>query len=74
MTTLTIQIPDNETDLIKTIADIVKEVEGTHMDINSDDDGLSEKELLSISKSLKEAVMIKNGKLKSLSMDDLWDE
>jgi len=74
MTTLTIQLPDSETGIITTISDIVKNVKGGHIDIESDDDGLTENELNSLKRSLKEAAMIKNGELKPLSMNDLWDE
>lgn len=74
MTTLTIQLPDSETGIITTISDIVKNVKGGHIDIESEDDGLTESELSSLKRSLKEAAMIKKGKLKPLSMNDLWDE
>lgn len=72
MTTLTIQLPDDETGIITSIVDIVKNVKGSHIDI--DDDGLTIHELDSLKRSLKEAVSIKNGELKPLSMNDLWDE
>jgi len=74
MTTLTIQLPDGETGIITTIADIVKNVKGSRIIINSDDDGLTANELASLKRSLKEVVMIKKGELKPLSMSDLWDE
>jgi hypothetical protein len=72
MTTLTIQLPDNETGIITAISEIVKNVKGSS--INIDDDGLTENELVSLKRSLKEVAMIKKGKLKPLSMSDLWDE
>jgi uncharacterized membrane-anchored protein len=74
MTTLTIQIPDSETGIITTISDIVKNVKGSRIAIESDDDGFTEKELSSLKRSLKEVAMIKKDKLKPLSMNDLWDE
>lgn len=74
MTTLTIQLPDSETGIITTIADIVKKVKGSSIDIESDDDGITENELNALKRSLKEVAMIKQGKLKPLSMNDLWDE
>jgi hypothetical protein len=74
MTTLTIQLPDSETGIINTISDIVKNVKGSSINIDSDDDGLTEKELVSLKRSLKQVAMIKKGKLKPLSMGDLWDE
>jgi hypothetical protein len=74
MTTITIQLPESEVGIIRTIADIVKNVKGSHIDIDSDDDGFTENELASLERSLKEVAMIKKGKLKPLSMNDLWDE
>jgi hypothetical protein len=74
MTTLTIQLPDSETGIITTISEIVKNVKGSHIRIDIDDDGLTENELTSLKRSLKEVAMIKKGELKPLSMDDLWDE
>ena len=74
MTTLTIQLPGNETEIVKKISDIIKEVKGGQMEIDNDDDGFTVSEIDSLSRSLKEAVMIKKGELKPLSMKDLWDE
>jgi hypothetical protein len=74
MTTLTIQLPDSETGIITTISDIVKNVKGSHIHIDIDDDALTENELASLKRSLNEVAMIKKGGLKPLSMNDLWDE
>ena len=74
MTTITIQIPETETTIISTISEIVKNVNGSRINIDTDDDGLTENELASLKRSLKEAAPIKNGELKPLSMNDLWDE
>jgi hypothetical protein len=74
MTTLTIQLPDNETEIITTISAIVKNVKGSSINIDSADEGLTEHELTSLKRSLKEVAMIKKGELKPLSMSDLWDE
>ncbi len=74
MTTITIQLPESETDIITAISDIVKNVKGSRINIDSDDDGFTENELASLKRSLKEAAMIKKGELKPLSMSDLWDE
>jgi hypothetical protein len=74
MTTLIIQLPDNETDIITAISEIVKNVKGSSINIDSDDEGLTENELTSLKRSLKEVAMIKKGELKPLSMNDLWDE
>ena len=74
MTTLTIELPDNETGIISKISDIVKSVKGSRIDIDNYDDGFTEDELTSLKRSLKEASMIKKGELNPLSMNDLWDE
>ena len=74
MTTITIQLPESEIGIITTISDIVKNVKGSRINIDSDDDGFTENELASLKRSLKEAAMIKKGELKPLSMGDLWDE
>ena len=74
MTTLTIQIPDSETGIITIIAEMVKDVKGSNITIYNDDEGLTEREFVSLKKSLKEATLIKKGELKPLSMNDLWDD
>ncbi|MCO5945783.1 hypothetical protein [Mucilaginibacter flavidus] len=74
MTTLTIELPDNEEGVISKISDIVKKVKGSRIDIDNYDDGFTEDELAAVKRSLKEVAMIKKGELKPLSMDDLWDE
>ncbi len=74
MTTITIHLPESDAGLITAISDIVQKVKGSSIDIDIDDDGLTEGELASLKKSLKEVAMIKKGDLKPLSMDDLWNE
>ena len=74
MITITIQLPDSETGIITTISDIVKNVKGSRIKIDSDGDGFTENELASLKRSLKEAAMIKKGELKPLSMSDLWEK
>ncbi|BAU53968.1 hypothetical protein [Mucilaginibacter gotjawali] len=74
MTTITIQLPENETGIITTIKDIVKNVKGSRIDIDSEDDGFTDGEFKALKRSLKEASLIKKGELKPLSMNDLWDE
>ena len=74
MTTITIHLPESDAGLITAISDIVQKVKGSSIDIDIDDDGLTEGELASLKSSLKEVAMIKKGDLKPLSMDDLWDE
>ena len=74
MTTITIHLPAGDTGIITTISDIVKNVKGSSINIDIDDDGFTESELTSLKRSLKEVAMIKKGELKPLSMSDLWDE
>ena len=74
MTTITINLPENDRDIIIAISELVKNVKGSSIDIDKDDDGLTESELTGLKRSLKEVAMIKKGELKPLSMNDLWDE
>jgi hypothetical protein len=59
MITITIQLPKSETGIITAISDIVKNVKGSRINIDSDDEGFTENELASLKRSLKEAAMIK---------------
>jgi len=69
MTTLTIEIPDME---IETIAEIIRKRGGSII-ANSKAD-LSKEEQISLNQGLKEAELIKQGKLKGFTFDELWDE
>ncbi len=69
MTTITLEISD---EVAQTIFSIIKK-EGGNI-ISVDDDGFTEAELQSVTTGLKEAIGIKKGNIKPLSMDDLWDE
>ena len=74
MTTITIHLPESDSDIITSISEIVKKVKGSSIDVDSNDDGLTESELARLKRSLKEVVRIKKGELKPLSMDDLWND
>jgi hypothetical protein len=69
MTTITIEIPDGET---KSLSAFIKKKGGNIISV--DDDGFTKDELESVKQGLKEALMIKSGELKPISMSDLWDE
>jgi len=69
MTTITIEIPDNEA---KSLSAFIKKKGGSIISV--DDDGFTKDELDSVKQGLKEALMIKNGQLKSIPMSDLWNE
>lgn len=70
MTTLTINIPDNDKSFISDILATVKS-RGYELVITDDDD-LSEGEFRSLKKGLEEARLIKNGKLNAIPASDIW--
>ena len=70
MTTLTIEIPDNE----KTkVFDFIKKRGGNIINIESDDD-LTEAEFALLQESYKEALLIKRGVIKALPISELWND
>ena len=71
MTTLTIQIADNEVEAITTISNIIKNIGGS-IDIENDD--LTPKEFDMLQESYKEALMIKDGIKKGIPVSELWNE
>lgn len=72
MTTLTINIPESSSDVIADISSLVKSV-GGEITVYSDDD-LSVEELELLKSSLKEALLIKDGKLKGIPASELWND
>ena len=71
MTTLTIQLPDSESSIIPTISNLIKKAGGS---IIIDNDDLSEAEFAALQEACKEAVLIKEGKLKGIPASDLWND
>jgi hypothetical protein len=71
MTTLTIQLPDNEIGVIETISTLIKKA-GGKIEIENDDLTPTEFELLK--ESYKEALMIKNGTIKGIPASELWND
>jgi hypothetical protein len=71
MTTLIIEIPDNETG---EITDIVRSKGGNVVNIDADDEDLSPAELALLKRGLKEALLIKDGKIKSIPFSELWND
>jgi len=69
LTTLTIEIPDVEAD---TVAEIIRK-KGGNIIANSKAD-LTREEQISLNQGLKEAELIKQGKRKGFTFDELWDE
>jgi len=72
MTTLTINIPDSNSDIISKISSLV-ETAGGKISIYSDDD-LSDSEFKSLKEGFKEALLIKDGKLKGIPASELWND
>jgi len=70
MTTLTIEIPDSER---ASILKVVRKAGGNIIDIDSDDD-LSEAEFKLLQESYKEALQIKDGKIKAIPASELWND
>ncbi|TFF33411.1 hypothetical protein [Mucilaginibacter psychrotolerans] len=68
MTTLTIDISDAKA---AELSQLIKSKGGV---IIADSSELSKEEQVSLNQSLKEARLIREGKLKPLSFDELWDE
>jgi hypothetical protein len=72
MTTLTINIPDSGKNIIPDISALVKSA-GGDISVNSDDD-LSDEEFTLLKESYKEALLIKDGKLKGIPTSQLWND
>ena len=70
MTTLTIEIPDSER---ASILKVVKKAGGNVIDIDTDDD-LSEAEFKLLQESYKEALQIRDGKVKAIPASELWND
>jgi hypothetical protein len=70
MTTLTIEIPDSERD---SILKVVKKAGGNVLEIDTDDD-LSEAEFKLLQESYKEALQIRDGKIKAIPASELWND
>lgn len=71
MTTLTIQLPDSETEVIATISNIIKKAGGQ---IEIDNDDLEQNEFDQLQASYKEALLIKDGLAKGTPASDLWND
>jgi hypothetical protein len=70
MTTLIIEIPDNEA---SDISNIVRARGGHVVSIDADEDNLTASEFDLLKKGLKEALLIKAGKIKSVPFFELWN-
>ena len=74
MTTITIHLPESDAEVIDSISGILKNVKGSRISIDDDEDLLTDEEISSLRAGLKEVDLIKSGRLKPLSMNDLWDD
>jgi hypothetical protein len=73
MTTLTIEIPDNDSSIISAITNITQKA-GLKISIDTDDEGLNESEFKALQDACKEAVLIKKGLSKAIPASELWND
>jgi len=71
MTTLIIEIPDLD---VADISNIIKARGGSVFKASDGDEKLTSEELELLKRGLKEALLIKDGKLKSIPYSELWNE
>jgi hypothetical protein len=71
MTTITLEVPDNATD---DVSNFVKEKGGNILNVYNHEEDLSEHELELLKNGLKEALLIKEGKIKSIPFSELWND
>jgi len=70
MTTLIIEIPDKETE---DISNIVRAKGGNVVHVNADQEDLTPAELELLKRGLKDALLIKESKIKSIPFSELWN-
>jgi len=73
MTTLTIEIPDNNSSLLSELIKLTKNA-GLKVRIDNDEDNLSESEFQSLKNAAEEAVLIKKGLSKGIPVSELWND
>ena len=73
MTTLTIEIPDDNSLLLSELIKLTKNA-GLKVRIDNDEDNLSESEFQSLKNAAEEAVLIKKGLLKGIPASELWND
>ena len=71
MATLIIEIPDYQ---VNGISSLIKEKGGTVVNANAGEENLTPVELELLKRGLKEALLIKEGKLKSIPFSELWND
>jgi hypothetical protein len=73
MTTLTIEIPDDNSSLLSELIKLTKNA-GLKVRIDNDEDNLSESEFQSLKNAAEEAVLIKKGLSKGIPVSELWND
>jgi len=73
MTTLTIEIPDDNSSLLSELIKLTKNA-GLKVRIDNDEDNLSESEFQSLKNAAEEAVLIKKGLSKGIPASELWND
>ena len=73
MTTLTIEIPDDNSPLLSELIKLTKNA-GLKVRIDNDEDNLSESEFQSLKNAAEEAVLIKKGLSKGIPVSELWND
>ena len=71
MTTLIIEIPERETE---DISNFVRAKGGNVVHVNADQEDLTPAELELLKRGLKDALLIKEGKIKSIPFSELWND
>jgi hypothetical protein len=72
MTVITINVPDNNKNIISDISKMAKKA-GYEAIVNNDDD-FSAGELALLEEAFREAMLIKAGKIKPIPASELWNE
>ncbi len=73
MTTLTIEIPDDNKSLLSELIKFTKNA-GLKVIIENDEDNLTESEFQSLKNAAEEAVLIKKGLSKGIPASELWND
>jgi hypothetical protein len=73
MTTLIIEIPDDNKSILSKLTTITKNA-GLKVRVDKDEDNLTESEYTSLENACNEAVLIKKGLSKGILPSDLWND
>jgi len=73
MTTLTIEIPDDNNPLLSELIKFTKNA-GLKVRIDNGEDDLSESEFESLKNAAEEAMLIKKGLSKGIPVSELWND